>query len=385
MGARDRSGRNDVELIEVDRLPAFSEANTIQLSLVLPAYNECERIETGLEVLIASIERGELGPDETEIIVVDDGSTDDTAAMADRLLASFINSTVIRLPHNRGKGAAIRSGVARARGATIAFMDVDMAVHPSQLPLLLDALAEADVAVGSRALPDSKTECDSPLRIVMGRSFSLIVRSMTHLPLRDTQCGFKAYRAPVARLLFHCSTIDRFAFDVEIFTIARQLGFRLAEVPVNWCHKPDSRIRPLVDSTLMMADLIRTRRGRQKVPSLNGIVIGDVREVTSPADAARSVVGPIMPIIQLEDNEVLVLLPLCDTNDSESVIKTLREVMPRADVRPLSLTPSQFGRLAPLLIAEQSTAVSPAAQVHSVGLADDDGTNSTLAEIDIAL
>ena len=261
-----------------------------------------------------------------------------------------------------------------------------MAVHPSQLPSLLAALEEADVAVGSRALPESKTECDSPLRIVMGRSFTLIVRSMTHLPLRDTQCGFKAYRAPVARLLFHCCTIDRFAFDVEILTIARRLGFRVAEVPVHWCHKPDSRIRPLVDSTLMMADLIKTRRGHQKVPSLHGIVIRDMREVTSLADAARSVVGPIMPIVPLQDDEVLVLLPLCDTDESESVIRALRGIMPGAEVRRLALTPSQFGRIAPLLLAEQSTAIAPTAQIHyAVRLADDDGTNSTLGEIDIAL
>ena len=317
---------------------------------------------------------------------MDDGSTDDTAALADRMLASFTNSTVIRLPRNCGKGAAIRAGIARARGATIAFMDVDMAVHPSQLPLLLAALDGADVVVGSRALPDSKTECDSPLRIVMGRSFTLIVRLMTHLRVHDTQCGFKAYRAPVARLLFHCCTIDRFAFDVEILTIARQLGFRVAEVPVNWCHKPDSRIRPLVDSTLMMADLIRTRRGRQKVPRLNGIVIRDMREVTSVADVARSVVGPIMPIVPLQDNEVLVLLPLCDTVESESVIRALRGRMPSAEVRQLALTPNQFGRLAPLLVADQSTAVAETAQIHySAGLAYDDGTTSTLAEIDIAL
>ena len=264
-------------------------------------------------------------------------------------------------------------------------MDVDMAVHPSQLPSLLAALEEADVAVGSRALPESKTECDSPLRIVMGRSFTLMVRSMTHLPLRDTQCGFKAYRAPVARLLFHCSTIDRFAFDVEILTIARQLGFRVAEVPVHWCHMPDSRIRPVVDSTLMIADLIRTRWGHQKVPSLQGIVIRDVREVTSPADAARSVVGPIMPIIPWQENEVLVLLPLCDTDESESVIRALRGMMPSGEVRRLSLTPSQFGRIAPLLFTEESRAGAPTAQIHAVGPADDDQTNSALGEIDIAL
>ena len=164
-----------------------------------------------------------------------------------------------------------------------------------------------------------------------------------------------------------------------------QLGFRVAEVPVHWCHMPDSRIRPFVDSTLMVADLIKTRRGHQKVPSLHGIVIRDMREVTSLADAARSVVGPIMPIVPWQDDEVLVLLPLCETDESESVIRALRGIMPGAEVRRLSLTPSQFGRIAPLLFAEESRAIAPAAQIHAVRLADDDETNSTPGEIDIAL
>ena len=384
MGARDRSRRDEVELREVDHLPAHSDGSTIQLSLILPAYNESDRMETGLKVLLTSIENGDLGPEQTEIIVVNDGSTDDTDAVADRVLVSFTNSTVIRLPQNCGKGAAIRSGVARARGATIAFMDVDMAVHPSQLPCLLAALKEADLAVGSRALPESKTECDSALRTVMGRSFTLIVRSMTHLPVRDTQCGFKAYRAPVARLLFHYSTIDRFAFDVEILTIARQLGFRAAEVPVHWCHKPDSRIRPLVDSALTVADLIRTKRGRQKVPNLNGIIIRGVQEVTSPAELARSVVGPVMPIIPWQDNELLVLLPLCDTAELVNAVTGLRGVMPGMEFRPVVLTPNQFGLIAPLL-TEQSTSVARGPGMRSFTRGDGEESNATRSETEIAL
>ena len=378
MGARDRSRRDGVELRGACQLPESPELRSIQLSIVLPAYNESDRIGTGLEVLMASIQRGELGRGEIEIIVVDDGSTDGTAAHADRILASFTNSTVIRLPQNCGKGAAIRTGVARARGATIAFMDVDMAVHPSQLPSLLAALDDADVAIGSRALPESKTECDSPLRILMGRSFTLIVRSVTHLPVNDTQCGFKAYRAPVARLLFHCSSIDRFAFDVEILTIARQLGFRVAEVPVHWSHKADSRIRPVVDSMSMLVDLVRTRWGGQNVTSVDGVLIRGVPELTS-VNVASAVVGPIVPIIPWRDDEVLVLLPLCDADQVEGVIKTLSKTMPSADIGLLSLNLSQLASIDPLLVSEQST--GPASDSATLG----DEAGSADGDVGIAL
>jgi len=331
----------------------------VDLSIVLPAYNESGRIRAGLEVLLASIKRNELGRHTTEIIVVDDGSTDDTAVQAQRLLASFEHSTVVSLTHNRGKGAAVRCGVALARGATIAFMDVDMAVHPSQLPLLLDALDDADVAIGSRALPKSKTEYGSPLRIVMGRSFARLVRSFTRLPLRDTQCGFKAYRAPVARILFHCSTIDRFAFDVEILTIARQLGFRAAEVPVHWCHKADSRIRPLADSVLMMADLIKTTRGHQRSSDVKGAVIRGFPDVTAPVAAARLALGPTMPVVPWQGTGALVLLPLCATDESERIVGKLRKSMPTADVQLLSLTSAQLSAIDPLMLAERCTPLDP--------------------------
>ena len=178
-GARSvTEARGEVSVSEAGSALSDSRVGEIDLSIVLPAYNESARIRNGLEVLLASIERKELGWNTTEVIVVDDGSTDDTALQAESLLTSFKNSTVIRLPQNRGKGAAIRSGVGRARGATIVFMDVDMAVHPSQLPALLEALEDADVAIGSRALPESKTEYGSPLRILMGRSFARIVRAL---------------------------------------------------------------------------------------------------------------------------------------------------------------------------------------------------------------
>ena len=351
MGGSPSPARGYVELSTNGLALTYTESDSIELSIVLPAYNESGRIRKGLGILLASIECGELGTFSIEVLVVDDGSTDDTAAQAERLLSPFAHSSVIRLPKNVGKGAAIRAGVAQARGAIVAFMDVDMAVHPSQLPSLLTALEDADVAIGSRALPESKTQYGSPLRVVMGRSFTRIVRATTHLPLHDTQCGFKAYPAPVARLLFHCSTIDRFAFDVEILTIARQLGLRLAEVPVHWCHQPDSRIRPFVDSVPMVCDVIRTRRGLRGGVRLHGAVAQNVSKGTSAVEATHTALGPTMPVVSWEDGSALALFPLCGTSKSQCLIGKLQEAMPEASVRPLSLTLAQFVAIAPLLFA----------------------------------
>ena len=139
----------------------------------------------------------------TEVVVVDDGSTDETAATARQLLAPLPHHRVISLPVNRGKGAAVRTGVALARGPYVAYMDADMAIDPRAVPLLLDGLGSNDLAIGSRALADSMVEGTYAVRAVMGRLFNRLVTTGTGLGLHDTQCGFKAFRTPAARLLFH--------------------------------------------------------------------------------------------------------------------------------------------------------------------------------------
>jgi dolichyl-phosphate beta-glucosyltransferase len=339
-----------VELRDNLRASLAHDLDRIDLSIVLPAYNESRRIQTGLEVLLASIERGELGSRVIEIIVVDDGCSDSTAADADRLLASFPRRQIIRLPENRGKGAAIRAGVARARGEIVTFMDVDMAVHPSQLPRLIAALDDADVAIGSRALPQSNTECDSRLRTTMGRSFTLLVKVLTRLSLSDTQCGFKAYRTPVARILFHCSTINRFAFDVEVLSVAQRLGFRVAEVPVHWRHMPESRIRPLVDSTSMLTDLIKSVYGGGGSPDLRGIVVPDTPLSSARFDSICTVLGPTIPIIPWGDSDLLVLLPLCEVDEIQDVFLRVEKCVPDADLSQISLTPVQLQAIDPLSV-----------------------------------
>ncbi len=239
------------------------------LSIVIPAYNEEHRLPSALEELGSVFDAGLLDADSTEVLLVDDGSTDATAELARQALSSLPHAAVLKLTHNCGKGAAIRAGVARARGAAVTFLDADMSVNPLLLPDLLSSLADADVVIGSRALDESVVDCRSMRRTLMGRAFNHLVTASTSLGILDTQCGFKGFRSPVARLLFHLSMVDRFAFDVEILLLAQYLGLRIDEVPVDWHLVEGSHIRPVADPLLMVRDLVRTRVGiryRRPVP-----------------------------------------------------------------------------------------------------------------------
>ena len=257
----------------------------LALSIVVPAFNEVTRLGVGIERLQAAVDHGAVDVGVTEFVVVDDGSTDGTAELARDLYGRYPQSTVLRLPANAGKGAAIRRGVASARGAAIAFMDADMAVDPRQIPLLVGALDHADVAIASRALPGSSADHDRLGRTMMGWAFNQIVNAATHVSVGDTQCGFKAFRTPVARLLFHSSTIDRFAFDVEVLYTARRLGLRIAEVPVRWSNAQGTRIRPLRDPLSMLSDVLLSRIGSRPAKLVEAVSVS--------ADAARrSGAGP---------------------------------------------------------------------------------------------
>ena len=209
------------------------------------------------------------------MLVIDDGSTDGTAATARSLLTHLPHHTVISLPSNQGKGAAVRTGVARARGGFTAYMDADMAIDPRAIPCL--GQRPADRRPGHRVprtLADSMVESTYAVRSVMGQLFNRLVTTGTGLGLRDTQCGFKAFRTPAARLLFHLVRIDRFAFDVEILARAQQLGLSIAEVPVQWRHVAGSTVHPLYDSVTMLSDVWRSRLGLIPTPPVPCVTMG---------------------------------------------------------------------------------------------------------------
>ena len=258
------------------------------LSLIIPAYNEADRLATGLQRLIESSP-----PEGTEIIVVDDGSGDATADVARALCANWPVHSVISLPKNSGKGAAIRVGVAHARGDAIGYVDADMGTDPKDLKLLLGALGRSHVAVGSRAHELSVVKRDIHRR-VMNRTFGMAVASMTRLPYMDTQCGFKAFRGPIAKLLWHGARIDRFAFDVEVLDLAVRFGLLMEEVPVNWVDVSGSKVRPIHDGLQMLSDVARSRLIPKPVPPVQGVYMPDL-----PIEAAPLLIRPFVRNVDL--------------------------------------------------------------------------------------
>ena len=207
------------------------------------------------------------------------------------------------------------------------FIDVDMSVDPSQIPRLVEAVESADVAIGTRSVAGSVVESCSMHRKLMGRTFNLMVRRLTSVPFRDTQCGFKAFRTPVARLLFHLMSAERFAFDVEVLSLALRLQMDIAQVGIHWREMGESKVRPFLDPLLMTLDVlgVSTRRAWPDVPGLS------VRSATGAlprsgamlADDVAAALGPAMPILAPTENGVLVLLPLAGAAEIEDAMARL--------------------------------------------------------------
>lgn len=227
------------------------------LSIVIPAYNEATRLGPTLERVFEWLEAEGL---DAEVLVVDDGSRDDTAGLVRSYCARFEALQLLQYGGNRGKGYAVGYGVVRARGAHVLFSDADLSTPIEEYLTLAAALEGADVVIGSRAVKGSSLEKRQPLyRELMGRSFNLAVRAAVMGDFHDTQCGFKLFTAAAARQCFARRRLDGFAFDVEILYIARKLGLRTVEVPVHWQHFEASRVDPIKDSARMLVDLMRIR------------------------------------------------------------------------------------------------------------------------------
>ncbi len=223
----------------------------IPFSVVLPLYNEARRLRAardGVDWL-----RARHGP--VEAVWVDDGSTDGTLA-ALRADAGP-DDIVIAAPH-RGKGGALREGVAAARGARILVTDVDWSVGPHLVPSLL--AVDADVVLATREGADARRVGEPLLRHWLGRTFNHAVKALVLTGHEDTQCGCKLLRADVAKSLFAALTVDGFAFDVELLYLARLRGHHVREVPVVWRYEADSRVRPVRDAVAMAQDVWRVRR-----------------------------------------------------------------------------------------------------------------------------
>lgn len=330
--------------------PTGGARGALALTIVVPAFNEAARMDVGMQRLQAAIDEGAIDPSTTELVLVDDGSDDGTAERATELYAHLPHRRVVSLPVNSGKGAAVRAGVSVALGAHLAFMDADMAIDPRQVPQMTRALSDADVAIASRALPGASAEGDTAGRNMMGWVFNRVVNSMTGLGLGDTQCGFKAFRTPVARLLFHASTVDRFAFDVAVLVLARRYGLQVAEVPVRWRNVKGSRIRPVRDAWSMVGDMARIRRGSAPAGPIGAIAVegGDAGE---PALAtARAAVGPTVPVLARADGGALVLFPLGSQAEVAAARDRLAAVVGPSRVRHMAVSTDQLAAAAPLRV-----------------------------------
>ena len=229
------------------------------LSVVVPAFNEEQRIGTTLEQICEYLSRQSYS---WEIVLVDDGSEDKTVAVARQSMAGRPLRTVSH-ESNQGKGAAIKHGMVAARGQVRLFSDADLSTPIEELSRLLQALEEGyDIAIGSRGLKESRIELHQAwYREMMGRIFNLMVRLLVLGGIKDTQCGFKLFTAQAAQALFPLQSMRGYAFDVEILLRARQKGFKIKEVPVRWINSPESRIHPIIDSTKMFVDLVKLRLG----------------------------------------------------------------------------------------------------------------------------
>ena len=235
-----------------------------ELSIVIPAFNEELRLPGTLERIVAHLKASRL---DVEVLVVDDGSKDRTAAVAESFRSKIPTLRVVPNGVNRGKGYSVRHGVQEARGRIVLFTDADLSAPIEEADKLLDALQHFDVAIGSRAINRRLiTIHESRFREFAGIIFNKIVRLILRLPFVDTQCGFKAFVRERCQIIFEQQTIERFGFDPELLYLARHHGLRVVEVPVRWGHSRATKVNMLRDSLQMFLDVFVIRwnslRGR---------------------------------------------------------------------------------------------------------------------------
>ena len=227
-------------------------------SIIIPAYNESERLAVSLPKVLDYVGKRQLS---TEIIVVNDGSSDDTADVVRRFMALHPDVRLVENPGNRGKGYSVRNGMLHAQGDVMLFSDADLSSPIYEADKLFTAIGKgADVAIGSRWLNAAlQTERQPWHRQLYGRLFNFALRMVLGLKYRDTQCGFKAFTRDAAQTVFQLQTIERWGFDPEILFIALKRGYRVEEVPVSWAHDERTRMSYLKDGMRMLQDIAIVR------------------------------------------------------------------------------------------------------------------------------
>ncbi len=263
-----------------------------QYSIIIPAYNESARIVSALGRVLACVDA--CGWD-AEVLVINDGSTDDTAELVAEFMRLNPRLHLINNAGNRGKGFSVRNGLLQAAGAVVLFTDADLSAPMEEANRLFAAIdAGADVAIGSRWLDRNRQTLHQPLyRRFFGRCYNGLTRSVMGLPFKDTQCGFKAFRREAAQVIFRLQTIERWGFDPEILFIARKLHFRVVEVPVTWGHDERSRLSYLRDGTQMLREMAEIRANSLRGRYDKAIAaMRDTSTLTTPPVVLPKIAGP---------------------------------------------------------------------------------------------
>ncbi|TAJ24885.1 MAG: glycosyltransferase family 2 protein [Nitrospirae bacterium] len=239
----------------------LSQSDPPHLSIVIPAYNEAGRILPYLTSITAYFKQRSISH---ETLVIDDGSRDATATIVEQFQADEPNVRLLRLPVNRGKGYAVRTGMRQARGTLRLFADADGATPIQELERLEAGIAQgADIAIGSRFLAsrDSRYTVKARWhRSTLGNIFNWMIQRSGVRGITDTQCGFKLFKGAVADDLFSVACIDGYGFDLELLYIAQHRGYKIAEVPINWSDQPGSKVWVLKDGFCMLREMLAIRR-----------------------------------------------------------------------------------------------------------------------------
>ena len=257
----------DLDLLFADKnLPLPSCQMIPEISIIVPAYEEQARLGDSVRQILAYVRREKIS---AELIVVDDGSKDNTAAIAESAASNYsdLPTKVIRYETNRGKGYAVKTGLLDARAPLAVFSDADLSTPIEELPKLVEPIqrGEYDVTFGSRALDRRLIETHQPWRREQGgKVMNLIIKTMSGLPFADTQCGFKAFNMKKFRPLLEKMTIDRFGFDVEFLFVAAYHKLRSKEIPVRWNNVEGSKVSVLRDTRRMFAELNQIRRNARR-------------------------------------------------------------------------------------------------------------------------
>ena len=273
------------------------------LSIIIPAYNEAARLGNTLDTVFGYLNEHSA---DSEVIVVDDGSQDETPKIAEQCIASAgrMAARLIRIEPNRGKGYAVRTGLLAARSPIALFSDADLSTPITETPKVVAPIESGkyDLVFGSRALDRSLIGVHQPWRREQGgKLINLLVRVRTGLPFWDTQCGFKAFRMDVCRPIIEAARIDRFGFDIELLYLAHEAKLRMLEQPVRWDHYEGSKLSPLRDGMRMLAEVQAIRRHKsaglytEAIARVRQHAAGEAERDSRNADSAKASASNVPP------------------------------------------------------------------------------------------